>query len=294
MLYVVFDDTGRCLVSRDDPAPSGRAERADYDGVVAIALAAPHDQDWAATAPDLDGNRLLAGSVMLVVAGATLAASALVSPWVAVPAGAAATVYVGRRHNIAAARAEARWASRHRILDTRAEVARFRRAFDAARTILVAWPYFAELVQVPSPRREVSASLWTIAGLLRDHADLAEQHVALSEARFGDLPAHASVRGALDERLARVEAAQRALSAEIDRRLEPLTDLAARSASFVRAEAATHVAHEAVRRADEAVRRADESLGRVAAPAAPPDETRELAERTAAIIKAYRELTDRT
>ncbi|MFG2043414.1 hypothetical protein [Dactylosporangium sp. NPDC048998] len=263
MLYVVFDDTGRCLVSRDDPAPPGRAERADYDGVVAVRLTGTPGEDWARDAPDLQGTRLLTGSLLAIVVGATLTASALVTPWVALPAGAAATVYVGRRHNAAVARLERRWANRHRMLATRAEVARFRRAFDAARTVLVAWPLLAELVRIPSPRAEVSASLWTLAGLLHDHADLAEQYAGLSDARYGALPPDARVRAGLEDRLTRIDAAQRALSAEIDRRIESLTNLASRCAAFERTEAA-------------------------------PDEIRDLAERTAAIVSAYRELNGAT
>ncbi|MEV8510749.1 hypothetical protein [Dactylosporangium sp. NPDC051484] len=259
MLYVVFDDTGRCLVSRDDPAPVGRAERADYDGVVAVRLTGAPGEDWARTAPDLRDTRLLTGSVLVIVAGVTLTAAALVTPWVALPAGAAAALYVGRRHNAATARRERRWADRHRMLATRAEVARFRRAFDAARTVLVAWPFLAELVRIPSPRAEVSASLWTLAGLLHDHADLAEQHAGLSDAHSG-APPDARLRAAIEDRLARVDASRRALSAEIDRRIESLTDLAAHCAAFMGAEAAA------------------------------PDETRDLADRTAAIVSAYREL----
>jgi hypothetical protein len=283
VLYVVFDDIGRCLVSRDEPLFDRRVERADYDGIVGVALSGAAG-DWARSSPDLAATRMLTGSVLAVVAGATIGASVLLTPLVGLPAGVVAAIYVGRRHNAAATRLEQRWADRHRILATRAELLRFRRAFDAARTVLVAWPALADLVQVASPRREVAASLWSIAGLLRDHADLAEQFANLTDARFGALPAEAPVRNALDDRLARVEASQRAISAEIDRRLASLSKLARRCAEFVRAERAMHIAYEAVRRADE-------SLGHVVPPqAAAPDETRELDERTAAILQAYREL----
>ncbi|MEV6928733.1 hypothetical protein AB0M46_30170 [Dactylosporangium sp. NPDC051485] len=286
MLYVAFDDFGRCLVSRDDPAPGGTAQRADYDGVVVIRLSGNEGNDRARTAPDLAGTRLLTGSILAIVAGATVTASALINPLLMLPVGAAAAVYVGRRHNAAAAGLERRWAERHRMLATRPEVARFRKGFDAARTILVAWPFLADLVQIPSPRGEVAASLWTLAGLLSEHADLAEQHAALNDARLGALPPEAPVRAALEERLALVERSQQRLSAEIDRRLESLTTLAARCAGFVREESALHAAHEAVRRADE-------SLHRLTPPEVlthTPDEAQELAERTTAIISAYREL----
>ncbi|WP_432832620.1 hypothetical protein [Dactylosporangium sp. CA-092794] len=285
MLYVAFDQTGRCLVSRDDPATGRRAERADYNGLVAIVLTGSPEEGWADAAPDLDSARLLTGSVMVVVAGATLAASALLNPLLVVPAGAVVGVYVGRRYTAAAAELERRWAERHRVLATRAEVARFRRAFDAARTILVAWPFLADLVQVSSPAAEVTASLWTLSGLLVDHAELGEQAAGLSDARFGALPRETPVRAALDDRLTRVDASQRALSEEIDRRVAALTELAEHCAGFLRTETALHAAHEAVRRADE-------SLRRVAPPEhAAPDDTRDLSERTAAIIAAYRALT---
>jgi hypothetical protein len=140
VLYVVFDDAGRCLVSRDDPAPTRRAERADYDGVVAVVLTGTHGDDWDQVAPDLGTVRLLTGGVMSVIAGATITASVLVTPWLALPAGAAAAAYAGHRHNAAVARLERRWADRHRLLATRPEVARFRRAFDAARTGPATWP----------------------------------------------------------------------------------------------------------------------------------------------------------
>jgi hypothetical protein len=280
VLYVAFDDIGRCLVARDDPDPAGRAERADYGGVVAIVFAAA-PADLAGRAPDLAGAGLFTGAQLAIVAGVTIAGSALISPLLALPAGAVGALYVARRHNLARARLEQRWADVHRVLATRPEVGRFRRAFDAARTILVAWPFLAELVQVPTPRAEVTASLWTLAGLLREHADLAEQYAGLNDARFGALPPEASVRAVLDDRLLRVDTRRRSLSADIDRRIETLTNLAARCAAFVRAESALHAAYEAVRRADESLRRAT-----------PPfDEAHDLGERTAAILDAYRELT---
>ncbi|MGI5246011.1 hypothetical protein [Dactylosporangium sp. CA-139066] len=282
MLYVAFDDIGRCLVAREDPDPARRAERADYGGVVAIRFA-PAQHDLAGGAPDTTGAGLLAGAQLAIVAGATLAGSALVSPLLAVPAGVVAAVYVARRHNLARAGLEQRWTDDHRLLTTRPEVARFRRAFDAARTILVAWPFLAELVQVPSPRAEVTRSLWTLSRLLRDHAELAEQYAGLNDARFGALPPEASVRAALDDRLLRVETRRRSVSADIDRRIETLTTLAARCAGFVRTESALHTAYEAVRRADETLRRRTP----------PPDEAQDLAERTAAVLDAYRELTSR-
>ncbi|HTJ38238.1 MAG TPA: hypothetical protein VL738_33800 [Dactylosporangium sp.] len=284
MLYVEFDDNGRCIVSRDDPDPLGLEERADYDGVVAIVRTA--GPAGSPDAPDMTAVRLYTGALMAIVAGGTIAGSVLIHPALGVPAGILATLYVARRHNQTRARLEQRWSGRHRVLDTRPEVSRFRRAFDAARTILVAWPFLADLVQIPSPRAEVTAALWNIAGLLRDHADLGEQFAALNDPRFGALPAEASVRATLDDRLLRVDAGRRALSADIDRRIETLTNLAARCASFVRAEAALNTAYEAVRRADESLRRL--------APDATfdtPDHARDLAERTAAILGAYRDLT---
>ncbi|MFI5915652.1 hypothetical protein [Dactylosporangium sp. NPDC051541] len=134
MLYVVFDDTGPYLVGRDDPARGKSADRREYDGVIAIRL----DGEQAA-GPDLSRARLLTGSALVIVAGAGLAATALVPALLVVPVGVAVAAYLGRRHSIAAAEVERRWASRNRWLETREARLRVLRAFNEGAQAAQLW-----------------------------------------------------------------------------------------------------------------------------------------------------------
>jgi hypothetical protein len=89
----------------------------------------------------------------------------------------------------------------------------------------------------------------------------------------------------VDDRVARLNTSVAALDAEVDARLAALTDLAERCQRYVREE-------RAIARARAAVQRADETLADALAPVDRALEPgHELADRTAAVLDAYHELT---
>ncbi|GAA2599986.1 hypothetical protein GCM10010399_33490 [Dactylosporangium fulvum] len=285
MLFVAFDEAGRCLVSIEEPVFDRRVDRVNHDGVVHISVPGGDGDEWTLSSPEVAGARLLTGGAFVVAAGVAITVSAVFTPWVGVPMGVAAVVYIGHRYVSGEAALTERWDQRHRMLRRGPEAEVFRRGFRAARIALTTWPQLRSLTRVDSPRQEIAGSLWALAGLLRDHAALREQVDSLERARL-DLPAGVALHGELAERLAVVEASRLPVHAEIERRLAALETLAAECTRFVQDE-------ETLRKAHEAVRQADRLLGRITPPVTtPPDGTRELAERTRAVIGAYRELQE--
>jgi hypothetical protein len=113
---------------------------------------------------------------------------------------------------------------------------------------------------------------------LRDQRDELEQiHTAL--------PPNTEVWREVDDRVAQLDAALAAFDTEVDARLAAFIDLSERCQRYVREE-------RAIARAREAVLRADQALGDALAPVDGALEPgRELADRTAAVLAAYRELT---
>jgi hypothetical protein len=117
-----------------------------------------------------------------------------------------------------------------------------------------------------------------------NRAALRDQRDELEHVR-SDLPTDTDVRREVDDRLAQLDAALAPFDAEVDARLAAFTDLSQRCRRYVREERA--IAH-----AREAVRRTDQALGDTLAPVDGAWEPgRELADRTAAVLAAYRELT---
>ncbi len=89
----------------------------------------------------------------------------------------------------------------------------------------------------------------------------------------------------VEDRVVQLDTALAAFDMEVDARLGALTDLSERCQRYVREE-------RAIARARDAVLRADEALGDTPTPLPSTLEPgRELADRTAAVLAAYRELT---
>ncbi|MDG6107193.1 hypothetical protein Daura_32665 [Dactylosporangium aurantiacum] len=285
LLFVVLDGAGGCLVALDEPPLAGPVSRTGRDGVIHLVPAGRavlrHDP------PGNTGLRLLTGAGTVAVAGATVALSALLTPFVGAPVGAAGLALCGAGYRNGRSALGRRWLERHRALRP-AEAEVFAGAFSAAQTVLMLWPRLRDLVQVATPRRELAGSLWTLAGLLHDRAALGEQLASLDRAA-ARLPAGAAaLRTELAQRRALVRASLEDLAAAVGARVAALETLAGECVDLVRDE-------RAVLAALEAIARADRSLGRVApAAVAAPDETGELAAQTRAIVAAYRELTGLT
>ncbi|MEV0129308.1 hypothetical protein AB0H83_12725 [Dactylosporangium sp. NPDC050688] len=285
LLFVVLDGAGGCLVALDEPPLAGPVSRTGRDGVIHLVPAGR-----AVLRPDPPGNnglRLLTGAG--TVAGATVALSALLTPVVGAPIGAAGLALCGAGYRNGRSALGRRWHDRHRALRP-AEAEVFAGAFSAAQTVLMLWPRLRDLVQVATPRRELAGSLWTLAGLLHDRAGLSEQLASLDRAaaRLPSGPAAAPLREGLAQRRALVRASLDDLAGAVEARVAALETLAGECVDLVRDE-------RAVLAALAAIARADRSLGRVVpASVAAPDETGELAAQTRAIVAAYRELTGLT
>ena len=284
LLFVVFDDAGKCLVSLDEPVFDGQVGRVNQDGIVMSNLITQQDGE---ETPGLARMRFVMGtSIALIVVG-TVMVSVLLTPLIGVPAGVVGVWFAGARYDIYQTSLQRRWTDRHLALQRRTEVGLFRRALKAAQTVTQAWPQVQGLTQIATPREEIATSLWALAGLLHSHQDLRMQFRSLWEAREA-LPPNAPVRGDLTDRLTMVRASLDPLHKEIERRIASLEVLAVECVKLVRDE-------RAVAKAYEAIRRVDQSLGLV-----PPvngglqDTTHELSERTRMIIAAYRELTGLT
>lgn len=286
LLFVVLDGAGGCLVALDEPPLAGPVSRTGRDGVIHLV-----PDGRAVLRPDPPGNTgllLLTSAGTVAVAGATVALSALLTPVVGAPIGAAGLALCGAGYRNGRSALGRRLHDRHRALRP-AEAEVFAGAFSAAQTVLMLWPRLRDLVQVATPRRELAGSLWTLAGLLHDRAGLGEQLASLDRAA-ARLPAGAAapVREGLAQRRALVLASLADLTSAVQARVAALETLAGECVDLVRDE-------RAVLAALEAIARADRSLGRVApAAVAAPDETGELAAQTGAIVTAYRELTGLT
>ncbi len=288
LLFVVLDGAGGCLVALDEPPLAGPVSRTGRDGV--IHLVPSGRPVLRPDPPGGTGLRLLTGAGTVAVVGATVVVSALLTPFVGAPLGAAGLALCGAGYRTGRSALDRRWDDRHRMLRGTAEAEVFAGAFSAAQTILMLWPRLRDLVQVGTPRRELAGSLWTLAGLLHDRAALDEQLGELSRAaaRLPSGPAAAPLRDGLAQRWALLSASRDELAAQVDARVAAMETLAGECVDLIRDE-------RAVVAAVEAIHRADRSLGRIA-PAAvtPPDETGELASQTRSIVAAYRELTGLT
>jgi hypothetical protein len=284
LLFVVFDDSGRCVVSLDAPVVDGQVGRTNLDGIVVSNLITQQDGE---ETPGLAQMRLVMGTSVALITVGTVIVSVLLTPWIGVPVGIAGVWFAGTRYDTYQASLQRRWTDRHLALRRRTEVGLLRRALRAAQAITRAWPQVRGLTQIATPREEVAAAVWALAGLLHSHQDLRIQYWSLWEAR-GAVPPRAPVSGDLTDRLAMVSASLHPLYKEIERRIASLETLAAECVKLVRDE-------RAVANAYEAIRRVDQSLGRI--PAVDDvsfDATHDLSERTRLIIAAYRELTGLT
>ncbi|WP_238012466.1 hypothetical protein KZZ52_58900 [Dactylosporangium sp. AC04546] len=284
MLFVVVDEAGRCLVALDEPGFDHGVEREECDGIVQF-RSRENGFDGVRPATDLATARFLTGAGFVATAGVAVTLSALVTPWIGVPVGIVGVAVVGRRY-VRQETAEVNvWNSRHRLLDAGPEAGIFGRAVMAARQTARSWPHLAPLVRLDSPRDELSTSLWVLAGLLRDHAVLREQVAELEQARV-EVPERTGLRDELEDRISVVEDSRIPVYREIERRLTALETLAAECRAFVRDE-------QVVRNARRSIQRADLVLGRIAPPdPLAPDPAQDLAERTQAVIGAYRELQE--
>ena len=176
------------------------------------------------------------------------------------------------------------WRQRHRVLRHADDIHSFTTARQASERVINAWPRIGAMVGIADPGPVLARSLWTLSELLVSRRALRDQRDELDQVRT-DLPTDTEVWRDVDDRLAQVDTALAGFDSNVDARLAAFTDLSERCQRHVREERATA-------RARQALLRADQALGDTLAPVEGSLQPgHELADRTAAVLAAYRELT---
>jgi len=163
----------------------------------------------------------------------------------------------------------------------RADLARARAA---VHRITVAWPHLGALVD-EAAQPTLDEALWYLAADLLQRAEVRAARAEIEQV-LADLPEGDPERTALSSRAGDLGAIDQRLDATVATQVERLERLADECARHLIAQATQE-------RMESATRRADSLLGAGAAePATPatPDPAAELAERTSAVLGAYREL----
>jgi hypothetical protein len=291
-LYVIHDGE-RIIVALDMPGVQGAVEES-ANGALELARLVPYpvDQDGSqlqdsmisAEPPGLRaakawygvgaGVGLLSG---VVVTGAFSLGLGL--PLTLATVVALALGYRRRRGLVTEA-----WRHRHRVLRHAEDTRAFTTARQAAEWVIDAWPRIGAMVGVADPSPVLARSLWTLSEVLVSRGALRDQRDELDQVR-ADLPTDTEVWREVDDRVAQVNTALAAFDTEVDARIDAFTDLSERCQRYVREE-------RAIARAREALLRADQALNDALAPVEGALEPgHELADRTAAVLAAYRELT---
>jgi hypothetical protein len=290
-------DDDKVIVARDAPIVYGEARRATSGSITDI-VAVPHRlwatchpeaDDWVkstvsesapGTAPALLG--LIVGFILALLV--TVGVSRAVSGWLGVPLGIAITVAATAGAFRQQDRAERIWRDRHHVLlDSRDQQA-LHRGRAAVAQVVEAWPRVGGLVGVGDPTPALAEALWDLAGVLAHRQAVRGTRDDLARATVG-LPPASRVWREIASRREQAESELVDLDREAGRRLAYLSGLASECGRFV-------LEQDALAHARRAVLRADLVLGRAAPVAVAGNGSEELAERTRAVLSAYRELTN--
>jgi hypothetical protein len=160
----------------------------------------------------------------------------------------------------------------------------WRQAVEARETILNSWRELRQHVEVGTdPRPVVDHAMWDLAGAILERARIRAARHELQEA-LKELPPGEPVVAELNARMLDLARAREQVAGDVARRLVHLTSLAESCADFLLDQAAIAHARAAVRAADAVLGEASARLGGDA------DAGRDLAERTRAVLSAYRDL----
>ncbi|GAA0571201.1 hypothetical protein GCM10010172_64570 [Paractinoplanes ferrugineus] len=149
----------------------------------------------------------------------------------------------------------------------------FSDAIDLCQRTSQTWPALGALIDAPVAERQLARALFDLAGALERRQELRELHAALAE-HDGAFE--------LAPRMLKAGSALAALDDEVGHRLATLNAVAVAGEELIRDQRITALAREA-----------DEALARLTSTGLPivADAGSELAERTEAVLRAYRELT---
>ena len=221
-----------------------------------------------------------AGSVALASGGAWVA-----GPWVgaaAVVAGLGVTAWQAVRRY---ARTAHQWAEGHLVLTQHEDREAIKRAAQNVRVVAASWPKLRTHVALDDPSSVLVTQLWDLAVLVGQRAAARQLRRDLAASAVG-IPAGSATALELADRAAQVDQALTQLDTTIDRRQSHLWQLAGTVRAFV-------TDQDALARARATMRDADQH--RSAAPVEQIESlTSDLTEHTAAVLTAYRELTERS
>ena len=212
----------------------------------------------------------IVGGLMLL--GGALVGGLLVLAGIAAAGGA--VLYRMRRRPgvISAPSFESDRAQHHVLVDDRDREV-FSDAIDLCQRTSETWPALGALIDVPMAERQLAQALFDLAGALERRQEIRELHAELArhDGAFELAPRMAKATSTLAE-----------LDGEVTQRLAALHAVAVAGEELVRDQEIEALAREA-----------DEALARLASagPGISADVGSELAERTEAVLRAYRELT---
>ncbi|GIF20864.1 hypothetical protein BJ973_001229 [Actinoplanes tereljensis] len=161
----------------------------------------------------------------------------------------------------------------HHVLVKKRDRKAFSDAIDVCQRASETWPSLGALIDVPRAERQLAQALFDLAGALERRQELRELHAELTE-HDGAFE--------LAAQTTRATVALSELDDEVTTRLAALEAVAVAGEELIRNQQITELAREA-----------DETLARLTStgPAIETDAGSELAERTEAVLRAYRELT---
>ena len=254
----------------------GRAKRVRWGSVTEVVPAPPSGRARE------DRVRFCSQLVLvLVVLSAVL--SALGIAWWAAGAGSVALVAFVAVEQARAARvgsiALPRGDGAH-VLHAAEERAAFERALVVARRVRRTWPALRHMIDPDAADRSLTSALGELAAIMSRRQQIRRLRDELAGAAPHDLPADSPAVQALVEQRLRVEGIWRSTAGAANRILASINAAALAGENLIREQ-----------RIGETAREAELAISRLtAAGAAPSDAGPELAERTAAVIAAYREL----
>ena len=270
-------DTEKVVVSSSPlRMRTGRARRVRWGSVTEVVPVAPSGrsrQDRIRFASQL--------TLVLVMLSAVL--SALGIAWWLAAGGSVALVAFVAVEQARAARtaiiALPKGDSAH-VLVAAEERAAFERAFVVAKRVRRTWPALRHMIDSDDADRSLSAALEELAAIMARRQQIRCLREELAQATRHDLPADSPAVQALAEQRLRVEALWRSTAGAANRILASINAAALAGENLIREQ-----------RIGDTAREAELAISRLTAAGPPRTEAGpELAERTAAVIAAYREL----
>jgi len=256
---------------------TGRAKRTRSGSVTEVVPVPPSGRTRA------DRSRIAAQlGLALLVLSAVLSAAGI--PWWTAAAGSAALVAVVAWEQARAARAGVLALPRGeggRVLWAREERLAFERALAVSRRVRRTWPELRDMIDPADADRTLTRALDQLAALLARRQEIRRLRAELADAARADLPADSPARQALAAQRERIEVLWRETGQAANRMLVGINTAALAGESVIREQ-----------RIGRAARDAELVISQLAAGGSGPvaEAGPELAERTAAVLAAYREL----